>query len=195
MKQQQALAFGLATAFGIIALSPIPAQAGSNLIIPGQSIGQTHLGKNGSLYLKKLPQADASDAGMSQTRQVWVTKKESQRTDTLFIHTVSNGALNVQPIQGVTIDVIRVTSPWFRTYNGLSTGSTKAQITHYFPNARPIDGSHTLYDDAKQGIAFEFAQNPTAGSPCIAIMVHPPGDVHVADKEQVNRLLSEGNHL
>ena len=194
MKQRQTLAFGLATALGVAALPPVPAQAGSNLIIPGQSIGQTHLGKNGSFYLKKLPHPDASDAGMSQTRQVWVSKKESQRTDTLFIHTVSNGALNVQPFDGRTIDNIRVTSPWFHTYNGISTGSTKAQIRRYFPNARPIDGSPTLYDDAKQGIAFEFAQNPTAGSPCIAIMVHPPGEVHVADKEAVNRLLSEGNH-
>ncbi len=189
------MVFSLAAALGMAALPSAPAQTGDNLIIPGQSIGQTHLGRNGDLYLKKLPRPDGMDIGMSQTRQVWVSKKGSQRTDTLFIHTVSNGALNVQPIQGVTIDNIRVTSPWYHTHDGLSTGSTFSQIRHRFPNAHPVDGDRTLYDDAKLGIAFEFAQSATAGSPCIAIMVHPPGDVHVADMEEVNRVLREGDHL
>ena len=195
MKQTYPWAFGVATALSIVALPLVPAQAVDNLIVPGQSIGQTHLGKNGSFYLKKLTKPDALDAGMSQTRQVWVSKK-NQQTNTLYIHTVSNGALNVQPLSGRTIDSIRVTSPWFHTSNGISTGSTKAQILSHFPNARPIDGSPTLYDDRKQGIVFEFGQKPTAGSPCIAITVHPPGDLHVANKEQVNSLLSnEGTRL
>ncbi len=190
MKQRQTLGiFGLAAVLGMAALPPALAQAGSNLIIPGQSVGQTYLGSNGSFYLNKLTKPDGVDVGMSQTRQVWVSKKGGQRTDTLFIHTLSNGALNIQPIQGVTIDDIRVTSPWFHTPNGLSTGSTLAQIRHHFPNVRPVDGERTLYDDAKLGIAFEFAQSATDRSPCIAIMVHPPGDVHVANMEEVNRVL------
>lgn len=191
MKQRQTLTvFGLAAVLSMAALPPAPAQAGSNLIIPGQSIGQTYLGRNGAFYLNKLPKPNAVDVGMSQTRQVWVSKKGGQRTDTLFIHTVSNGALNVQPLQGVTIDNIRVTSPWFHTPGGLSTGSTLAQIRRHFPNARPVDRDRTLYDDAKLGIAFEFAQSATVGAPCIAIMVHPSGDVHVADMEEVNRVLN-----
>ena len=193
MKQRQKIAvFGLTAALGMATLPSAAAPDTSNLIIPGQSIGQTHLGSNGAFYLKKLAKPDAVDAGMSQTRQVWVSKK-GQRTDTLFIHTVSNGALNVQPIQGVTIDSIRVTSPWFHTSSGLSSGSTLAQIRHQFPNVRPLEGNQHLYDDAKQGIAFEFARNATAQSPCIAIMVHPPGNLHWADQEQVNRILSAGN--
>ena len=194
MKQRQTLTvFGLAAVLGMAALPPAFAHPGSNLIIPGQSIGQTYLGRNGALYLNKLPKPNAVDAGMSQTRQVWVSKKGGQRTDTLFIHTVSNGALNVQPLQGVTIDNIRVTSPWFHTPSGLSTGSTLAQIRRHFPNVRPVDRDRTLYDDAKLGIAFEFA-HATVGSPCIAIMVHPSGDVHVADREEVNRVLNEAIH-
>ncbi len=196
MKQRQTLTvFGIAATLSMGVLPPALAQAGDNLIIPGQSIGQTHLGRNGDLYLNKLPRPDGMDVGMSQTRQVWVSKKGGKRSDTLFIHTVSNGALNVRPIQGVTIDDIRVTSPWYHTNDGLSTGSTRAQIRRRFPNARPVDGDRTLYDDARLGIAFEFAQSATAKSPCIAIMVHPPGDVHVADMEEVNRVLREGDHF
>ncbi len=191
MKQRQiSTLFSLAAALGMAAL-PATAQVSSNLIVPGKSIGQTYLGKNGSTYLNQLPKPNAIDAGMSQTRQVWVSKKDG-RTDTLFIHTVSNGALGVQPINGVTIDSIRVTSPWFHTRDGLSTGSTKAQILRYFPNARSVNGEPTIYDDSKRGIAFEFAKNVTAKSACIAIMIHPPGDVHLANTEQVNRVLSDG---
>ena len=196
MKQRQQIltVFSLLAALGMAALPPAPSIAGDNLIIPGQGIGQTHLGKNGNLYLSKLPKPDGVDVGMSQTRQVWISKKGGKRSDTLFIHTVSNGALNVQPIQGVTIDDIRVTSPWYHTHSGISTRSTLAQIRRHFPNVRPIDGDRTLYDESKLGIAFEFAQSATAGSPCIAIMVHPPGDVHLADMEEVNRVLREGDH-
>ena len=194
MKQRQTLAVcGLAAALGIAALLSAAAPDTSNLIAPGQSIGQTYLGRNGNLYLKKLPKPDAVDAGMSQTRQVWVSKK-GQRTDTLFIHTVSNGALNVQPIQGVTIDSIRVTSPWFHTSSSLSTGSTLGQIRRRFPNVHPVEGNQNLYDDAKLGIAFEFARSATAESPCIAIMVHPPGEVHLVDTEQVNRIVHQAKH-
>lgn len=193
MKQRQLLAvFSLAATLGTAALLPASAQEQDNLIIPGKSIGQTHLGSNGNVYLKKLPKPNAIDVGMSQTRQVWVSKKGG-RTDTLFIHTVSNGALGVQPTQGVTIDTIRVTSPWFHTQNGLSTGNTKAKILRNFPNAHSVEGYPKIYDDSKRGIAFEFGESATA-SPCIAIMIHPPGNVHLATSEQVNQLLRHGEH-
>jgi hypothetical protein len=49
---------------GAWALSPAFAQNDSNLIIPGQRIGQTYLGSNGTTYLKKLPKPTSSDASM-----------------------------------------------------------------------------------------------------------------------------------
>ncbi len=183
---------GLGAASVMAILPPAEAIAAANVIIPGESIGQTHLGSNGDLYLKKLPKPDATDVGMSQFRGVWVSKKGS-RTDTLYIHTVRNGALNVQPLSGSTIDDIRVTSPWYHTSGGISTGSTKAQILRSFPNARQVNGNPNIYDDAKKGIAFEFAQNANAQSPCIAIMVHPSGNVDLASTENVNNILREGN--
>ena len=186
--------FGLGAALGMAVLPPADAIAAANvIIIPGESIGQTHLGSNGAYYLKKLPKPDATDVGMSQFRGVWVSKR-GNRTDTLYIHTVSNGALNVQPLSGSTIDDIRVTSPWYHTSGGISTGSTKTQILRRFPHARLVNGETSIYDDAKQGIAFEFAPKANAQSPCIAIMVHPSGNVHLASTENVNNILHQNDH-
>lgn len=166
--------FGFAATLGMSALPAASANNGSNLIIPGQRVGQTYLGPNGSTYLRKLPKPTSSDAFMQQQQLVWVSKK-ANRTDTLSIHTISNAALNVQPSNGVTINRIRVTSNWFHTSPGnLSTGSTKAQILRHFPNARPVSSNPLIYDDVKGGIAFEFAPKATDSSPCIAITAHLP---------------------
>jgi hypothetical protein len=168
-------------------------QNASHLIRPGESIGRTHLGTKGGLDLKKLPQPDLMDSYTSHSVRVWISKKAG-RTDTLFIKTVNNGALGVQPLDGVSIELIRVTSPWYRTPNGLSTGNTFAQIRREFPDARPVDNDRKLYDDIKRGIAFEFARSPTADSPCFAVMVHPRGEQRVASAEEVENLLREGHH-
>ena len=98
-------------------------------------------------------------------------------------HGISN-ALN-----GVSILLIRITSPWYHTANSISTGNTLPQILRSFPGARTIDQSQTLYDDVEQGIAFEFAGRATAGSPCTAIMVHPPGKVNLTTAKDVNEIL------
>jgi|GEM_PF-1743978 len=167
MKQQQILTIVIATALGVSALPPALA-AEDNLIIPGQSIGQTHLGSNGDVYLNKLPGAAVSDTSMQKTQIVWVSKSGCQR-NTLYISTISNAALNVQPIRGVTIAHIEVTSSWFHTPDGISTGSTRTQILRQFPDARleQLSDGKILSDKAK-GIAFEFANNADT-APCISI--------------------------
>lgn len=175
----------LATALSVASLPPALTATDNYLIIPGQSIGQTHVGTNGLVYLKKLPAPAASDAAKQQTKRVWVAKQR-QRTDTLYIHTIVNAAAQVQPINGVTIDQIEITSPSFHTPNGISTGSTKAQILRQFPNARPLEGSTTKYFD--KGIAFEFAGS-AADSPCISIAVTPNNKVGIDGRERVNSYL------
>ncbi|MBV8214042.1 MAG: hypothetical protein JOZ08_12580 [Verrucomicrobia bacterium] len=167
-------------------------QTSDSLIVPGERIGQTHLGNDGAETLKHLPKPSGVDRGMSQTRQVWKSRPGGS-FETLFIYTVNNGAMDVEPTDGVTIELIRVTAKYFRTANSISTGSTLEQIRKAFPDAVPLDDVPTIYDDLKQGIAFEFPKEPTAGSPCIAIMVHPPGESHVATQTQVASVLQEGN--
>jgi hypothetical protein len=178
-----ALLLGVSIAIG----SAGAAESDSALIVPGERIGQTPLGSNGATTLKNLPRPDAIDQGTSQTRQVWKSSKSGGLFDTLFIHTTSNSVIDAKPADGVTIDLIRITASYFHTGNGISTGSEFEDIRRKFPNAAPIDGTPTVYDDEKQGIAFEFIN----GSVCIAIMIHPPGNSHIATQAEVASVLEE----
>jgi len=191
MKQQTLATLAFALAVGVATLPQASAQTGSNLIVPGRSIGQAHLGRYGAVYLAKLPNPDADDSGMGRYRSVWLSRKAGGRADTLYIYSVANDPRNIKPLNGVSIKLIRVTSPWYRTSKGLSTGSTLSQILGHFPGVRPADRSQTLYDDAKRGIAFEFAGPARSGSACIAIMIHPPGDVNLATAQDVNEILRQ----
>ena len=56
------------------------------LIVPGKSMGKMALGPNGTEVLKDFGKPAIEDAGMSQTRQVWMGKEN--RNTTLSIHTV-----------------------------------------------------------------------------------------------------------
>ena len=184
MKTRALLLMGLFATLAIVQ-STTATVPKSSLIVPGQHIGRTSLGPNGADTLKHLPTPYAIDRGMSQTRQVWRSSKPGGSFDTLFIHTTNNGVMDVKPTDGVTIDLIRVTAHYFHTANGVSTGSTLAEIQKLFPDAAPVEGTPTIYDDVQQGIAFEFADQPDANSRCIAIMIHPPGDSQIATKAQV----------
>jgi hypothetical protein len=168
-------------------------QTSDALIVPGERIGQTYLGNDGAETLKHLPKPSGVDRGMSKTREVWKSRPGGP-LETLFIYAVNNGAMDVEPIDGVTIKLIRVTAEYFRTANGISTDSTLEKIRKAFPDAVPLPDVPTIYDDLKQGIAFEFAKEPTADSLCIAIMVHPPGESNVATRAQVASVLEEGNN-
>jgi hypothetical protein len=167
------------------------ARADDDLIVPGVSIGNIRLGSDGADQLSRLPKPAAIDAGMSQTRQVWVENNEGSK-DTVFVHTTANGAIDAKPEDGVTIDLIRVTASHFRTRTELRPGSTLGQVRLVYPDSRPLDEQNRIYDDSKQGIAFEFDPNPNFRSPCIAMMIHPPGRPNYATQEQVQSVLDSG---
>jgi hypothetical protein len=162
-------------------------------IVPGASIAGVSLGPNGTPELGKLGKPYRIDRGMSQTHQVWKWFRPGGRFDTFFVHTVNNGAIDAQPADGVTIDLIRSTATRFRTANGIAVGSTLNQIRESFPAVAPLADTPTILDDMKAGIAFEFSAAPGGDSPCIAIMVHPPGQSNIATQEQVAEVLENGN--
>ena len=167
------------------------AQADDDLIVPGVSIGKMRLGSDGADQLSRLPKPAAIDAGMSQTRQVWGENNGGSK-DTLFVHTTANGTIDAKPEDGVTIDLIRVTASYFRTRTQLRTGSTLGQVRLVYPNCRPLDDEDRIYDDPKQGIAFEFDPHPNRRSRCIAIMIHPPGRPNYATRQLVQSVLDSG---
>ena len=162
-------------------------------IVPGSSIAGVSLGPNGLQELKKLGNPYRIDRGMSQTRQVWKWSRPEGRLDTFFVHTVNNGVIDAKPSEGLTIDLIRSTVARFKTSGGIGVGKTLDQIRKDFPDAAPVEGTPTIFDDVKRGIAFEFSSAPIGHSICIAVMVHPQGQSKVATQEQVAEVLEQGS--
>jgi hypothetical protein len=184
----------LASAFALFAAASFGAgaePAEEQLIAPGKSIGKTHLGPNGTAYLKDLPKPNASDPGMSQNRLIWTSGKAPE-INTLFIHTVANGVIDAKPEEGVTIDEIRVTSKEFETREEIKCGSTLAEIRKVFPEIRPAADSHgSIYQDAVHGIAFEFMEEAKEDSFCIAITVFAPNAARITNRDQIAGLLKD----
>jgi hypothetical protein len=162
-------------------------------IVPGVSLEGIALGPNGLNELKKLGKPDRIDRGMSQTRQVWRSLRPEGRVETIFIHTVNNGVIDAKPADGLTINLIRTSMARFQTVSGIRVGSTLDQIRKSFPDIAPVEGTPTIFDDVKRGIAFEFSSSPIGHSICIAIMIHPPGKSTIATQEQVAEVLENGN--
>jgi hypothetical protein len=172
---------------------PVLAATDEASIVPGVSLEGIALGPNGLNELKKLGKPDRIDRGMSQTRQVWRSLRPEGRVETIFIHTVNNGVIDAKPADGLTIDLIRTSMARFQTVSGIRVGSTLDQIRKSFPDIAPVEGTPTIFDDVKRGIAFEFSSSPIGHSICIAIMIHPPGKSTIATQEQVAEVLENGN--
>lgn len=174
----------MSAALCISAVAPLSAAPGSFLIIPGHSIGQTKLGLDGDKALITLP--TASDASMGgNLDEVW----KSKDGHTLYIHTHRND-MDDPPKPGYTVIEIRVTSPQFRTADGLAPGSTLAAIQHRYPKGTLSTVSGSLYAVGTEGLVFEFAAAPKPGTRSIAISVVAPGaDVGLETAAQVKDLL------
>ena len=191
MKVAKTILLTLALSFANNGLAGI-AGTQETSIVPGVSMAGVSLGPKGEEELKKLGKPYRNDRGMSQTRQVWKSLRPDGRLETFFIHTVNNGVIDARPADGVTIDLIRSTTARFRTADGIAVGSTLEQIRKSFPDSAPVNGTPTIFDDVKRGIAFEFSSAPINHSICIAVMVHPPGQSNIATQEQVAEVLENG---
>jgi len=193
MKELKAVLLALMVSIASHALADSMATADLT-IVPGSSMAGLSLGPNGLQELKKLGKPYQVDRGMSQTREVWKWSRPEGRLDTFFVHTVNNGVIDAKPSDGQTIDLIRSTVARFKTSGGIGVGVGKTfdQIRKDFPDAAPVDGTPTIFDDVKRGIAFEFSSAPIGHSICIAVMVHPQGQSHIATQEQVAEVLEHG---
>jgi len=143
------------------------------LIVPGQSIGQVELGMPAAAVNNILGKADSGDAAMGKALSFWVSKPGNGPREYVAVYTVNNFDGSGDPPQ---VQQVQVTSPQFKTINGIGTGNTLPAIRKQFSSLRPLAyyTSQTnqqvyIYDDQAQGIAFEVT---VADSLCTAITIH-----------------------
>jgi hypothetical protein len=147
------------------------------LIVPGDRIGQVALNMTSEQLSSTLGRADSGDAAMGKALMFWVSKGSSGPRHYLAVYTVNDfKGEGSQP----KVQQVQITSPQFRTANGIGTGMSLPEVRQQFGQLQPI-GYYTdsrqqqvyIYDDRAQGIAFEVS---VADSVCTAITVHQQGE-------------------
>ncbi len=141
----------------------------AQLIIPGKSIGKISLKEDAAEVYKLLGKPDSGDAAMGKSLSTWYANHDPKGYQTQIFCSRNMGNLD-ETISRVI--QIRVTSPYFKTANGIGVGSTLKQInavfkvikTASYPNKKP---PYAIYDD-KKGIAFEIS----AEGKCVGIIIH-----------------------
>lgn len=170
------------------ATAPIPT---SQLIVPGKSIGLTHINEPMDSVTARLGKPDSGDAAMGAAMATWVAKKDSvpYQTD-IYSHRNMGGADE----NTSRVKIIRVTSPAYKTTQNIHTGLTLKDIGRHF-HVEPVAvytksaDSLSLYDSKKGGIAFEIDNS----GKCTAILVHADkdnstGTLSFHPEMQMNRL-------
>lgn len=154
----------------------------SKLIVPGERIGETKLGETGTELFAAKDKPDAGDAAMGKAWSTWYSKPAPGDIDT------TRNELNVFTLVKMGADdgehrvkLIRVTSPFFATKTKVSAKKQKNYIQKVFPDLKKLavypspKGDVFIYDDSKNGIAFEFLGDKNS-SVCKAVMVHDKGE-------------------
>ena len=155
--------------------------ATNDTIVPGKSIGHISLNETAEDVIRALGEPDARDAAMGKALLTWNSKPSMKGADTIVnsieIFTATNfGAKN----EASRVKQIRITSPFFKTSEHVSCGSTIAFIKLQFPELKKVTASYTdnagntimIWDDTKTGISFEINEM----TKCCGITVHKPGE-------------------
>ena len=144
----------------------------ATLIVPAKSIGHITLRENADSVYKQLGKPDSGDAAMGKSLSTWYANHDPKGYQTQVFCSRYLGSLDENISR---VKQIRVTSPFFKTKEGIGAGATLAQIqakfkvvkTALYPNKKP---PYAIYDD-KKGIAFEIS-----GGKCTAVIIYLPGD-------------------
>jgi hypothetical protein len=155
-------------------------QTEDDLIVPGKRIGEWRLGPNAE---NPEPTLALPDWLIYIRFKHLPGVRARLRPITIAVHKVSNRSVGVEPGDGFTVDLIYVDGGSFHTANGYTVYSDK-ELARFYPEATPLSENPKIYDDQKQGIAFEFGADAFAKS-CVGIMVHLPGKPAFTTLEQV----------
>ena len=147
----------------------------SLLIRPGESIGNIKLGEDMQSLTKLSGKPDESDAAMGAASYTWFAKHDAAGYRTsIYGHRNFGGAdENVLHIKKILI-----TSPSYKTADGLNTGTGKKGLSGYYQlndsSTYAVKGKTVhVFADTKKGIAFEI---DSLTNKCIAISIFRPGD-------------------
>lgn len=145
------------------------------LIEPGTGVGKLVLNGNADSAASFLGKPDFSDAAMGSALMTWYAKHDTAGYKTSIFADHNFGAKD----EGVArIRKIRVTSPYFKTADGLGTGMGLYQYQKHF-NLKALTSYKAkgkkikVYEAVGKGIAFEV---DSASGKGVAIAVHKPGD-------------------
>ena len=157
---------------GTPADTSMPAVPANRLIVPGKSIGLTHINEPTETAMKSLGKPDAGDAAMGKSVSTWFSKNNPGYKTQVYSST-QFGSDGDRPV----VKSIRITNPFFQTVNGLKPGSHYKDIMASFSGLllsgsyRSPQGNVKVYDDTKTGIAFEINEQEI----CVGICVHEAG--------------------
>ncbi len=141
------------------------------LLIPGVSAGQTKIGENADSIYARLGKPDGGDAAMMKAVAVWYTHHDTAaHSIAIYTQRGTDSAAAARVLQ------IRVTSPSFKTGEGIGATSSLANVQKVFTVKKTEEYSDAgkKYDvyDSKQGIAFEIDAKQAK---CVAIVIYKTG--------------------
>lgn len=142
------------------------------LITPGTGIGHLVIDQPVDTAIAKLGQPDSSDAAMGSALMVWYSKDANRYRTAIFARR------NMGNDEVSRIKRIMVSSPWFKTSDGIGAGSSMAAIEKIYRMKKVEDPSAAgkglwVFDDASRGIAFDI---DSISKICKAVSVHASGD-------------------
>lgn len=142
------------------------------LMVPGRSVGEISLGEDMAAVGKKLGRPDDGDAAMGKAWGIWYNKNSALKSeDEIAIYSsYRDTTMRVKDVKQ-----IRITSPQYKTQDGLTTGVSESDTKLKFPAMERISAylnqqkdTVTVYDAKKDGIGFEFLKGKS-----ISITIHP----------------------
>ncbi|MGI4789864.1 MAG: hypothetical protein ACRYFS_13555 [Janthinobacterium lividum] len=178
-----------------------PALAAKRAISPGRSIGQVSLGETLDAVTKTLGQpTGGGEATMGLEWDTWGGKSSGPNAEATMGDISSKLTKNEVDVYtdiyapypdghpnskfSKLVTEIRITSPWFLATGDVGVGSKFGQLLQQYPDLTravhtklPSGEQMSLYDAAKEGIAFQVADSGASRSAwrCVAVIVHPRG--------------------
>lgn len=178
------LLFGFAACTKMQSVEEITARKTENVtdprleIIPGKSIGKVRI-DGSSESLSYLGNPDTAESAMGKSWMTWFSKNSISPSGKYELNIFTQYA--DAKLSQKAVKMIRVTSPDFRTADGINPGSDSSEVFKKYPNLKyagkfveadqhPL---HVIYTDDKSGIAVEIDREIAK---CAAIIVFDSGE-------------------